>query len=94
MYKHRNANIHLSFFVRHQFWPLLVPSITILFLTFCPQISQSIQININNSNQQSENPDRTVAKLSPREIQLNSPLPISILPVSSTPSTSTFDDLM
>jgi hypothetical protein len=91
MYKyHRNANIHLSFFVRNKFWPLLVPSITILFLTFCPQISQSIQINVNNSNQQSENPDRTVAILSSHDLQL----PISILPASSAPSTSGLDDLM
>jgi hypothetical protein len=97
MYKHySNANFHLFFFIQHRFWPLLVPSIAILFLTFCPQISQSIQININDYNQQSENPDRTVAKLSPREIQLTttlSPLTLPVPPESSTPSTSSFDDL-
>jgi hypothetical protein len=90
MYKyHRNANYHLFFFVRQQFWPLFIPSIAILFLTFCPQISQSILIN------NKENPDRTVAKLSPREIQLTttlSPLPLSV-PLTS-PSTANFDDLI
>jgi hypothetical protein len=99
MYKyHRNANFHLLFFVRQQFWPLLIPSIIILFLTFCPQISQSISNNNNDYNQQSENPDRTVAKLGSREIQLKttlSPVPLPIpLGSSSTPSTSPFDDLM
>ena len=98
MYKqHRNVNIHLCFFTRHRFWPLLLPSIAILFLTFCPQLSQSIEINTNNSNQQNDNPDRTVAKLSPREIQVTttlSPLPLSILPPSSTASASPFDNLM
>lgn len=76
MYKHRrNANFHLSFFVRERFWPLFIPSIAVLFLTFCPQISQSIEINNN------ENPDRTVAKLGPRDIQITttlSPLPLSL----------------
>jgi hypothetical protein len=98
MYKHhRNANIHLSFFIRHRFWPLLVPSITILFLTFCPQISQSIQINTNEHNQQIKNPDRTIAKLGSREIQLKttqSSLPFSIPSAASTVSTSNVDDLM
>jgi hypothetical protein len=87
MYKHRgNANIrgfsHTCFFIRHQYWPLLIPSIAVLFLTFCPQISQSLQINTNYFNQQNENPDRTVAKLGPRELQQ-----------STTLSPSTFDDL-
>jgi hypothetical protein len=99
MYKNRrNANFHLFFFVRQQYWPLLIPSIAILFLTFCPQISQSILINNNDYNQQNENSDRTVAKLSPREIQTTttlSPLPLSLPAGSpSTPSESTFDDLM
>jgi len=55
---HRNVNIHLSFFVRHQliFWPL-----AFLFLVCCPRITRSIQ---------NPNPDRTVAKLGPRQIQL------------------------
>lgn len=83
MYKHRrNANCHLSFFVRERFWPLFIPSIAIFFLTFCPQITQSIQINNN------ENPDRTVAKLAPRDIQIPttpSPLPLSI-PVATSNS--------
>jgi hypothetical protein len=99
MYKnHRNANYHLSFFIRQQYWPLLLPSIAILFLIFCPQISQSIRINNNDYNQQSENSDRTVAKVGPREIQLTTtfsslPLPIPV-GASSTPSTAAFDDLM
>lgn len=96
MYKHhRNANFHLSFFLRQRYWPFIIPSIAILFLTYCPQLSQSIQIN---NNQQNENLDRTVAKLSPRDIQLTttlSPLPLSIpLGSSTTPSTSSFDDFM
>jgi len=99
MYKnHRNANYHLSFFIRQQYWPLLLPSIAILFLIFCPQISQSIRINNNDYNQQSENSDRTVAKVGPREIQLTttfSPLPLPISAGgSSTLSTAAFDDLM
>jgi hypothetical protein len=88
MYKYRrNANFHLSFFIRRQFWPLFIPSIAILFLTFCPQITQSIRINNN------ENPDRIVAKLGPRDIQGTttlSPLPLSI-PVAS--SNLNFEDL-
>lgn len=96
MYKHhRNANFHLSFFLRQQYWPFLIPSIVILVLTFCPQLSQSIKINNNDYNQQRENPDRTVAKLSPRDIQLSSPLPLSIPFSSSTLSTtSSADDFM
>ena len=81
MYKYRrNANFHLFFFIRQQFWPLFIPSIAILFLTFCPQVSQSIRINNN------ENPERTVAKRGPRDLQVTttlSPLPLSI-PVSSS----------
>ncbi|CAF0993205.1 unnamed protein product [Adineta ricciae] len=95
MYKHqRNANFHLSFFIRQHLWPIIIPSIAILFLTFCPQISQSIQINTNDYNQQAQNPDRTVAKLGAREVQLKSTvssLPLSI-PPSSTPTTVSFDD--
>lgn len=83
MYKQRrNANFHLSFFVRARFWPLFIPSITIFFLTFCPQISQSIQINNN------ENPDRTVAKLAPRDIQITTPLSPSPLSIPSATSNS------
>ncbi|UJR37195.1 hypothetical protein I4U23_029903 [Adineta vaga] len=96
MYRHlRNANFHLSFFIRQHFWPLLIPSIAILFLAFCPQISQSIQINTNDHNRHTANPDRTVVKRGPREIQLKStlsPLPLSVPPLSSTPSTTSFDD--
>jgi hypothetical protein len=88
MYKYRrNVNFHLLFFIRQPFWPLFIPSIAILFLTFCPQISQSVRINNN------ENPDRTIAKFGPRDIQITttlSPLPLSI-PVAS--STLDFEDL-
>ncbi|CAF0736588.1 unnamed protein product [Rotaria sordida] len=92
---HRNVNFHLFSFVRYQFWPLLIPSIAVLFLTFCPQISQSIEVNINDYNQQIENPDRTVAKLAPREIQLTTTLsPPSSLSVPSTSSTSNFDEFI
>lgn len=98
MYKHhRNASFRSSFFVRQQFWPLLVPSIAILFLIYCPHLCQSIQINPNDGNQPNENPDRTVAKRGPREVQLKStasPLPRSIPSASSAPTVPDFDDPM
>ncbi|CAF0773253.1 unnamed protein product [Rotaria sp. Silwood1] len=95
MSKHRrNANFHLLFFVRNQFWSLLIPSIAILFLTFCPQLSQSIEVNIKDYNQKNENPDRTVAKLGPREIQLTTTLTPSLLSVPTASSTSKFDDFI
>lgn len=94
---HRHASFHLKFFVRQQFWPLLIPSIAILFLTFCPQISQSIQVNTNDHNRPNENPDRTVAKRGPREIQLKStvpPLPLSVPPSTSASKAADFDEPM
>ncbi|CAF4235552.1 unnamed protein product [Rotaria sp. Silwood2] len=95
MPKHyRNANFHLFFFVRNQFWPLVIPSIAIIFLTFCPQISQSIENKIKDYNKKNENPDRTVAKRDPREIQLTTTLSPSTLSVPAAPSTSNFDESM
>ncbi|CAF0800863.1 unnamed protein product [Adineta steineri] len=96
MYRYRrNVRVHLSFFIRQQFWPIFIPSIAILFLTYCPQLSQSIQINTSDYNQHIENSDRTVAKRGSRDIILTttvSPIPLSIPLASSAPSTSGFDD--
>ena len=74
MYKHRR-NANSFFFVRYQFWPFLIPSIGVLFLLFCPQLSHSLQISADEYNQLNENTDRTIAQLGPRELQQATTLP-------------------
>ena len=74
MYKHpSNAHLHLfshtCFFIRDRWWPLLLPSLAVVFLVFCPQASYSLQINVNDYQQANANPDRTIAKLGPRDLQ-------------------------
>ena len=79
----RHVNLLLFCFKRNSLFPL---SIAILFLTFCPQLSQPIKINAGQYNQNNENPDRTVAELGPRDIQ-----PTTILSSSASTPSSTFD---
>lgn len=90
----RNANFHLFSFIRYGHWPFYIPLIVIAFLIFCPQLTQSLKTNEKDSNQINENPDRTVAKLGSRELQLtttSSPAPVS---VPATASTKNFDEYM
>ena len=92
MYKHpRNAHLHLfshtCFFLRDRWWPVLLPSLAVVFLFFCPQASHSLQIGANDYQQANANPDRTIAKLGPRDLQEITTSPPSILSADSE-----FDD--
>lgn len=61
---HRYGISFRNLFIRNQFWPLLIPSITVLFLFFAPNVSSALKISPQ------ENSDRTVAKLSSRDLQI------------------------
>mgnify|MGYP006897349118 CR=1 FL=1 len=90
---HRNANLSQASFLRSLWWPLFTLSVAILFLIYCPRLSQSNQINVNQHNDQySENPDRTIAKLGPREIQLTTAESASLPTPSQIQTTSNIDD--
>ncbi|CAM4747978.1 unnamed protein product [Rotaria magnacalcarata] len=87
---YKNANFHLFFFVRNRFWPLLIPSIAILFLTFCPQVSQSIEID---AKQQNEKFERTLAVRGSRDVQVTTTT-LSPQTFSIPPGPSSFDELI